>query len=278
MRISIHHTTLYQYDEPLVRSTQLIRLTPRQHPRQTTQQWRLQLPAAAESFTDAYGNISHLLSMQSQANRDGEEGLKSITITAHGNVAATDEELSAGQSDDCRVAAGAFVRSTPLTEADEAIWAFVAPMQKLIASRPLSGLTDLMFAVLDHMPYQPGTTEVTSTASESFAQRSGVCQDHAHVFIACCRALGIPARYVSGYVYSPHHDEVASHAWAQAWLSQRWSSFDISNAREAGDYHVELAIGMDYMDACPVRGIRVGGGREHMTTRAQVRLADDQGA
>jgi transglutaminase-like putative cysteine protease len=97
-----------------------------------------------------------------------------------------------------------------------------------------------------------------------------VCQDHAHVFIACCRHLGVPARYVSGYICQPGNDAAASHAWAEAWVVDRWRSFDVTNARPAGQDHIRLAIGADYLDASPVRGMRRGGGHEEMVATAQV--------
>jgi transglutaminase-like putative cysteine protease len=122
------------------------------------------------------------------------------------------------------------------------------------------------------MPFHPGDTNVSSSAAEAFGMRSGVCQDHAHVFIACCRYLGIPARYVSGYVFSPGHAEshVASHAWAEAWIVDRWRSFDVANNRPAGEDHIRLAIGADYFDASPIRGMRAGGGVETMKAVAMV--------
>jgi transglutaminase-like putative cysteine protease len=99
-----------------------------------------------------------------------------------------------------------------------------------------------------------------------------VCQDHAHVFIACCRFLGVPARYVSGYLYTAQDSDapVASHAWAEAWVVDRWRSFDVTNGRPAGEHHVRIAIGADYLEASPVRGIRFGGGEERMVASAVV--------
>jgi transglutaminase-like putative cysteine protease len=120
------------------------------------------------------------------------------------------------------------------------------------------------------MPYTQDVTDVSFNAAQSFAAGAGVCQDHAHVFTACCRALGLPARYVSGYVLTPEREDVASHAWGEVWLANRWHSFDVSNARNAGGTHLKLAVGLDYNDACPVRGIRRGGGEEVLTTLGRV--------
>ncbi len=100
--------------------------------------------------------------------------------------------------------------------------------------------------------------------------------DHTHVFLACCRALEIPARYVSGYVYSDNAQHVAMHARAEVWLDGRWLSFDITNNTRRLNQHLRLATGLDYLDACPVRGTRLGGGGEIMLTNAEVREHSQQ--
>jgi transglutaminase-like putative cysteine protease len=98
-----------------------------------------------------------------------------------------------------------------------------------------------------------------------------VCQDHTHVFLACCRALGLPARYVSGYLYSQDSEHVASHAWAEVWQDGSWHTFDVTNQTRLPRHHLKLAVGLDYMDACPVRGVRFGGGIESLKAVAEVR-------
>jgi transglutaminase-like putative cysteine protease len=169
-----------------------------------------------------------------------------------------------------------FLRTTPRTEADAAIEAFAEPFQRRAGM--LEGLRELASAIHRRMPFRPGETHVASSAAEAFAIGSGVCQDHAHVFIACCRRLGVPARYVSGYVFSPGHAEshVASHAWAEAWEGERWRSFDVANDCPAGEDHIKLAMGADYFDACPIRGVRIGGGVESMTAAALVSRQSQQ--
>jgi len=126
------------------------------------------------------------------------------------------------------------------------------------------------------MPYVPGSTMVSSTATEAFSAGRGVCQDHTHVFLSCCRVLGIPARYVSGYLYTNDSSHVASHAWAEVWLGDRWHTFDITNQVCEPTHHLKLAVGLDYLDACPVRGVRYGGGEESMHAFALVERSDGQ--
>lgn len=259
MLLTVWHSTLYRYGDEVSRSTQYIRLTPATSPRQRTLDWHVELPAPAVTMTDAFDNLTHVLTLDAPHQE--------IRIVARGRVEVDDRDDGEPAG---RINPRVFLRATRLTGTDEAMRAFLAPLRPMVRSRPMMGLTDLMAALLERMPYEKGHTSVESTAAESFAAGRGVCQDHAHVFVACCRDLGIPARYVSGYVYTPDREHVASHAWAEAWLSNRWLSFDVSNATQAGDAHLKLATGLDYLDACPVRGVRLGGGDEVLHTLARV--------
>ncbi|VAS19658.1 phosphate/phosphonate ABC transporter periplasmic protein [Klebsiella pneumoniae] len=167
-----------------------------------------------------------------------------------------------------------FLRCTPLTRADTAIREFAQRLYRPDAAE--ESLNQLMADLLLRMPYSPGATQVQDSAADAFARAKGVCQDHTHVFLACCRALEIPARYVSGYVYSDNAQHVAMHAWAEVWLDGRWLSFDITNNTRRLNQHLRLATGLDYLDACPVRGTRLGGGGEIMLTNAEVREHSQQ--
>ncbi len=262
MRLSVVHATTYRYADPVQRSTQYIRLTPYTCPRQRLVSWQVDTPAPAVTMRDAFDNLTHVLTFDRPHD--------SIRLEARGEVDVdeVDEGEPAG-----RINPMVFLRTTPLTEPDDAIRAFVEPMRVMVRTRPLIGITDLMAAILDRLPYRKGVTSVTHTAAEAFVASGGVCQDHSHVFLACCRLLGVPARYVSGYAWSPDRELVQSHAWSEAWLGQRWASFDVSNSRDVGGAHVKLAIGLDYLDACPVRGVRLGGGEEQLSAHAQVTAA-----
>ena len=117
-----------------------------------------------------------------------------------------------------------------------------------------------------------------TTAAEAFASRRGVCQDHAHILIAAVRRLGIPARYVSGYLWTGNAGEAlsAGHAWAECRVEGLgWVSFDPANGICATDAYVRVAAGFDYATACPVRGVRTGGGAERMTTEVRLFREDE---
>jgi len=260
MKLAVNHVTYYRYEAAVRSSTQYLRLTPRDSARQKIVDWRLETPGKPTRTHDGYGNVLHVLTLDKPA--------REISIRAIGTVetaAALDEGADA-----VALSPLVFVRFTQQTRPDEALARFAEGFRRRAAS--LSGLRELAGAIHRRMPFRPGDTAVSSSAAEAFRIGSGVCQDHAHVFLACCRQLGVPARYVSGYVYSPAHASahVASHAWAEAWVVDRWHSFDVANNCHAGEAHLKLAVGADYFDACPIRGVRSGGGAETMTALAFV--------
>lgn len=261
MKLTIKHQTCYSYAEQVRRSTQYLRLTPYAADNQRIVSWELSLPGNALRTTDAFGNVLHVLTL--------DQPHQMITITASG-VVDIDTDIK-GTSREV-LSPLVFLRQSHLTHADPAIRAFA--LRHFRVDAPLSSLTTLMGELLLAMPYRPGTTQVTDTAAQSFAAGQGVCQDHTHVFLACCRSLHIPARYVSGYLHTSDSGHVATHAWAEVWVDNAWHSFDITNNTRIPDQHLKLAIGIDYLDACPVRGARLGGGYENMQAVAAVHMLD----
>ena len=260
MRISVDHVTHYTYETPVRYSTQYLRLVPKSSSRQRVLEWKLETPGVPLELSDGYGNVLHVLTL--------DKPVSEIVIRSSGTVETSSTIDEHGG--DPKLSPLLFLRPTALTHADEGIAEFAERFRRRSAS--LTGLRDLAAAILSKLPFQSGVTEVHSTAGEAFASGNGVCQDHAHVFIGCCRYLGVPARYVSGYIYSAGHAEsaVASHAWAEAWVVDRWRSFDVTNGVPAGQHHIQVAIGADYLEASPVRGVRHGGGLESMNATALV--------
>ncbi len=124
------------------------------------------------------------------------------------------------------------------------------------------------------MSYLTGATAVTTTASSALKLGKGVCQDHAHLFLACCHVQGIPARYVSGYIDPGNSAHAESHAWVDVWVEdadfQGWTSIDVTHACFQNAQYCRLAIGRDYDSAAPVRGVRRGGGMESMEVHVSV--------
>ena len=265
MKLTIEHKTCFSYQHQVKQSTQYLRLTPQDSSHQQIISWELDLPEQAVCTTDAYGNVLHVLTL--------DRPHQQIEIAARGVV----EIIEGGDGfapADAMLSPLVFLRVSPLTQPDSAIRDFARRYYREDA--PLASLERLMGELLLKMPYQPGTTQVTDSAAQVFAAGSGVCQDHSHVFLACCRSLQIPARYVSGYLYTDNVEHVATHAWVEAWLDGHWHSFDITNNTRDVRQHLRLAIGVDYLDACPVRGMRIGGGSEEMHAVAAVQQMASQ--
>ena len=255
MKLSIRHDTTYRYDDQVRASIQYLRLTPQESERQHVLSWQLTLPRPARAQIDPFGNVLHVLTL--------DEPHEAIVIAARGQV-EIDEKREAEHD---KQSALPFLRFTRLTAADDALREFAA--LQCSKRRDRSGLIDLMEALHEQMPFKAGVTGVDSTAAEAFAGRAGVCQDHTHAFLACARSLGIPARFVSGYLYRGNEQNLASHAWAEAWIGGAWYSFDVTNKLARPERHLKLAVGLDYLDACPVRGMRRGGGGEQMHAKVE---------
>jgi transglutaminase-like putative cysteine protease len=172
--------------------------------------------------------------------------------------------------DERRLSPLVFLRPGPLTRVEGALVEFAEQFRRRAAT--LSGLRALSSAVLERLPFLPGVTAVHSTAYEAFEAGNGVCQDHAHVFIAAARHLGFPARYVSGYLLlDGQAAQVASHAWSEAHVEGLgWVGFDAANGISPDTRYVRLATGRDYRDAMPVSGIILGTAAERLAVRITV--------
>lgn len=261
MLLQIQHETVYRYSTPIDYSIQYLRLTPRQETQQRALNWKIQTPGRYQRHTDAYGNIGHILVLDSPHDE--------IRIVVTGQVSVAEQNAHRPQ-DGGEVPLFAYLQETRLTRPDEAIrdlaYHALGPRGANIDS-----LFNLIGTIRERVRYVPGTTEVEHSAAEALALGTGVCQDHAHVFIASCRAMNLPARYVSGYIHPGQSQHAASHAWADVWVEELgWISFDITHGRFAGPEHCRLAVGRDYLDACPVRGVRRGGGEEAMQVAVQI--------
>ncbi|MGB0630871.1 MAG: transglutaminase family protein [Alphaproteobacteria bacterium] len=253
MRLNISHKTTYHYEDPPVFSAEVIRLTPRNNISQHVVRWRIEPAEGLSAWTDAFGNGCHTLVVDEPRER--------IDITAVGEVDTVDVG-GVLPREDGELPLEVFLRQTAQTRPDAELREFARGFSDGLSKDTVSGLHDLMNAIRDHVGYETGTTDALATAAGSFNGGSGVCQDHAHIFIGCARYLGVPARYVSGYLYDGEQEDafVAGHAWAAAWVDGLgWVSFDISNRKSATERHVSIAVGLDYETASPIRGVRSGG-------------------
>ncbi len=269
MHLRIHHRTDYQYDSPPTRLCQALRLWPGNHAGQSVRSWRARINGQVlrPQLQDGFGN--------SAASHTVEVPVDRLLIEVEGEVDTRD---TAG------VTQGAvevlppffFLRGTELTAADEAIIELAESHRN--DQQVLDGLHQLMSAVRARIDYRPSSTESETTAAAALAQGAGVCQDHAHVMISAARVLGRPARYISGYLWTGDADQqMASHAWAEIDVpGLGWVGFDAANCVCPTDAYVRLAVGRDYLDAAPIRGLRQGGDAESMAVTVQVVAASQQ--
>jgi transglutaminase-like putative cysteine protease len=260
MQMHIRHETRYRYERPVKYSVQSLHLTPRRDLSQRALAWNIVAPGRRLEQIDAYGNISHLLTI--------EEPHREIRIVVHGVVETADADA---RLDDGPLSPLAYLAPTQLTLPNEDLKAFAQGALAQV-TEPRQRAQALAEAVYGAVRYRSGTSEVQDSAAVAFKSGEGVCQDHAHVFIASARAVGMPARYVSGYLYTGDTKDAASHAWVDVWLGAEigWQSMDVTHKRPAVRTYCRLAVGRDYLDAAPVRGMRQGGGGEKMEANVLV--------
>lgn len=263
MRLSIRHETVYRYTAPLSYTIQQLRLTPRSEPHQQLLTWHINSPGERHEFLDAFGNLSHMMTVTG-AHQD-------VRVVATGRVELTPLKRGRLMTPET-LSPLVFTVPTRLSEPDPVVEAFAREFLKSPASG--NDLLALAEAIKGTVVYQSGATVVTTPAADALRMKQGVCQDHAHLFLACCRVHNLPARYVSGYIDPGDTAHAESHAWIDAWIDegdyQGWVSIDVTHARYASDGYCRLAIGRDYESAAPVRGVRHGGGEESLSVRVDV--------
>jgi hypothetical protein len=201
-----------------------------------------------------------------------DEGAEEVTVSCEGEVDTADYQGVIGKHAG-HLPLWAFSTNNAKTRPGQAMKSLLADFEHAQA-RDVSMLHDLSAAIRDRVSYIVGTTFATTTAEEAVASGSGVCQDHAHIFLGLARSLGIPARYVSGYLMmNDRVDQEASHAWAEAHVDGLgWVGFDISNGISPDERYVRVATGRDYREAAPITG-RTQGAKDRSL---EVRLSVEQ--
>ncbi len=263
MRLKISHVTSYHYDKPVSYALQQLRLTPKNRPGQRVLGWTTQIEGGKHevSFEDEHYNHVELISFT--------ENVQDVTITCTGEVEVEDLNGVFGEHSGF-MPLWMFKRVTPLTKAGPLVRKLARDMSG--AENDLAQMHALSARILELVTYQHGRTNTSTSAEDVLEAGEGVCQDHAHVFIAAARHLGFPARYVSGYLMlTDRVDQDATHAWAEVYLEALgWVGFDVSNAVCPDMRYVRVATGLDYGDAAPVSGMRFGEGTERLQVQLQV--------
>lgn len=287
MRYQIVHATKYSYSEAVPLCQNEVHLKPRDTPRQTCVAHRLAIsphPHKLEECRDYFGNQIHFFTIQ---DRHSE-----LSVAAHSEVELVPADYLPPKDTTSWEEVRAGMRSTPANgNLDVRQFVFDSPhvttSRKLaefaaVSFKPgrpwLEAALDLLARIHRQFVYDPTATNVSTPLDTVLALRRGVCQDFAHLQIGCMRSLGLPARYVSGYLRTtppPGRPRLvgadASHAWLSAWCEEfGWVDFDPTNNVVPSLGHVTVAWGRDYSDVCPIKGVFVGGGEHSVDVSVDV--------
>ncbi|WP_136637165.1 transglutaminase family protein [Pseudooceanicola onchidii] len=262
MRLKIRHTTRYQFEAPVHRGLQQLRVTPLAGGNQSVTGWSVEIDQGTKQleFQDHFGNHVDLIALDT----DTQE----VTITCGGEVELVENHGVLGRHWG-PTPLWLYKRQTDRTKAGVNVRRLARQVE---GDSDLDRMHMLKELTADAVAYKTGASEPDWTAEDAVIEGHGVCQDHAHVFIACARVLGLPARYVSGYLMMDDRtDQDAMHAWAEVCLPDLgWVGFDASNRMSPDTRYVRVATGLDYSDAAPVIGTRVGGTGEALSVEIEV--------
>lgn len=267
MILTVSHSSHYRYDLPVRSVVQTHRLTPSRHEGQRVISWAVRVSdgIAGGSYRDGAGDWVQAYTVPGPVSE--------ITVDVQGTVEVADlAGVLRGHREG--IAPEAYLRDTVATRID------VALIDLAESTAPGADLLDrahrLSAAVADAIVYSPGATHAHTTAAEALALGEGVCQDHAHALIAVARVAGMPARYVSGYLFSdsagdPHE---AAHAWAEVYVQGLgWVGFDPANRCCPDERYIRLGSGFDARDAAPIRGVARGPGHESLDVTVAIGAA-----
>lgn len=284
----VRHKTTYDYAYAASAARLAFRVTPLTRASQTLLSHRIDIeptPRTLREGVDFFGS-PFLVARFEQPHRE-------LVVEARSTVEVTrvapDPETSAESWEEAAAQALAarglgpespahFLYPSPLVGLVEEVTDY-ARLSFQVGRSALSGAAELTRRIRADFDYEPEATDVTTPLTQAFAQRRGVCQDFAHVMIAGLRGLGVPARYVSGYIRTVAHDDAprlegadASHAWVEVWCGETtgWIGFDPTNALLAGDDHIEAALGRDFSDVSPIHGVVLGAGEQTLSVAVDV--------
>ena len=283
MKHHIVHDTVFHYDALVTESIMEVRLRPRDDEQQRCQQFNLSITpkTVVHEFIDSLGNHIHHFDVPAphQSLLVRAESVVEVWIP---NPRPTTLPIDSWQTLDA-------LRTTPLLDmllpstfaiASSYLLAFMQQYAFTRESDPLTTIDRIARTLYETITYTPQSTSVDSHIDVVLEQRKGVCQDIAHVMIAICRQLGIPARYVSGYLYHRRDDNDrshadATHAWVEAWIPTiGWVGIDPTNNIWTGERHIRMAIGRDYADVPPTRGVYRGNASERLEVAVNVNDAE----
>ena len=266
MKLEIVHSTRYRYSGPIAETVMELRLQPMDGNGQRCLDFKLELSHGIKpkTYTDGFGNRVHYFNLVRPHS--------GLSVVSRSTV-ETGVDLYEDPGEELVLD---FLRFRPPVKDVEGVRELASRHAITDLSSPTAvehALDELTQTISREFTYDRTVTNVYSAVDDVLALRAGVCQDFAHLFIAVARAMGVPARYVSGYIHFPGERLAsASHAWAEAWVAGRgWVGFDATHPVRTTPHHVRLAVGRDYTDAAPTRGVYVGSASSAMSISVKTR-------
>jgi transglutaminase-like putative cysteine protease len=275
-RLRVQHTTHYEYAGPVTTSYNEARMTPLSVIGQTTIDARLDIRPAVRAFRywDYWGTMVHAFDLH-QPHNELTVSASAVVETSEWKPITETTDWDGLTADDQRDRWCELLSPSHYVPGDQALAARAASLRAQDFGDPLATAVAANSFVHDHMTYEKGSTTVATSGPEAFGAGSGVCQDFAHVLLGILRSMGIPSRYVSGYLY-PDADVTLgqahagqSHAWVEAWVGD-WLALDPTHGGFAGPQHVIVARGRDYADVTPLKGIFTGGPVKHLDVEVEL--------
>lgn len=287
MYYAVTHLTDYHYSEPVTDSVMELRIQPRSADKQRCVRFNLDISPDAKVFShrDYLGNIIHTFDIPAPHTQLAIKAEAIVEVKAPKPLPESLPQAAWNAIDEAKsdreiydmLLPSRYTHVTPLLNkfADEINWCCER------RTDPLSLLQELNAAIYEKFDYMQDVTKVDSPIDVALETRSGVCQDFTHIMLALTRQLGIPARYVSGYLhhradYQDRSVADASHAWIEAWLPDYgWVGFDPTNNLIVADRHIRVCIASDYAKASPTRGVFKGGAETTLAVQVRVSQLDE---
>jgi transglutaminase-like putative cysteine protease len=264
MHLTVRHETHYDYAGPVAYTAQRLYLWPLSYEAQKVISWKVTAPGMEKAlrYQDGFGNQVWLATAE---NLQGPVSIVAEGVVETFDMAGVVRGLSSTTPE------GVFLRQTGMTRPSAAL----LDLASTLNGSPLEQMHQLMAAIHSHVTFVPGATDAFTTAEQSFAAGHGVCQDHSHIMLGVARHLGIPCRYVTGYlVTGAGASAAAAHAWVEVAIAGLgWVGFDATNCKCPTEDHVRVAAGIDANSVTPIRGSRRGGGPEEMRVEVSVEIA-----
>ena len=288
MKYHISHQTTYRYYAPVSLCYNLLRLAPRNTPSQLCTRSEVKIfpePDSLQEYKDFFGNKVIYFSIEKEHAQLSVKvyseiekrvaAAREIGLYGNATIESVKQQLAENRQEAEEI--GQYIFETPMTAGNAEIAAYARA--SFSPGRPLlEAAGDLMRRIYTDFRFTPGFSTVSTPLETVLRERKGVCQDVAHLAIACIRSVGLPARYVSGYIETippPGTEKLtgvdASHAWFSVYIPQLgWVDFDPTNNVQPAEQHITIGWGRDYADIAPMRGVLLSSGTHGLSVSVDV--------